>query len=627
MPTVAEVLTEAWKIHQQGDLHRARSMYEAVAQQAPKNANAWCYLGILHFDRKDFPQSETCYRRAIELQPQFPIAWSNLANTLSAQGRYDEGVEACQTALEQQPDYQTAINNLGAIYVRQNRFDDAAELFRKTLAANPDNMDAHRNLGAALIRHGNMEDAAVHSQRAVELNPRDADAHKNLGILSLLNGDFENGWREYQWRFHTGDASLPQVPQPMWQGEPLDGKSILLAGEQGLGDIVQFCRYAQILKDRGASRVVVQCQEVLHPLLATLDGCDMLLPLGEGVETDFFIPMMNVPAVLKTHTVADIPGDVGYIHPQPSRVEQWKARLEDGPFVIGVAWQGNPNHNADRQRSAPLREMAPLANTPGVQLVSLQKGHGVEQLADVADWGMIDFGSSLDSDAAFLDTAALMSCVDLVVTTDTATAHVAGAIGAPVWVALCNSPDWRWMLEREDSPWYPTMRLFRQTAPGDWASVFDAMARELKPLIAQSGKGVCRSVSIAAAPGELLDKITILKIKQQKLTGDALRNVEIELSALTKVRQRAIIERDPLPTLEAELQEVNQQLWDIEDQIRDCEREQDFGPRFIELARSVYHKNDRRAEIKRAINQLLGSQIVEEKSYAAYGDGQANDAP
>lgn len=626
MPTATEVLNEGWKIHQAGDLQRAQAMYEAVAQQAPENANAWCYLGILHFDRNDFAQSESCYRRAIKIQPTFPIAWSNLANSLSAQGRYDEGVQACHTALEQQPGYQTAMNNLGAIYVRQNRFDEAAELFRKAIAANPDNTDAHRNLGAALIRHGDLDDAAEHSQRAVELNPRDADAHKNLGILSLLNGDFESGWREYQWRFQTGDATLPKVPQPMWQGEPLADKTILLAGEQGLGDIIQFARYAQILKDLGASQVVVQCQQALHPLLEELPGCDRLLALGEAVPTDYFIPMMSVPAVLKTHRVEDIPGDVGYLVAQPERIERWRKRLDTSQFLVGVAWQGNPNHNADRQRSAPLRQFAPVAETAGVQLVSLQKGPGVEQLAGVSDWGVVDFGEALDADGAFLDTVALMRCLDLVVTTDTATAHVAGALGVPVWLALCNSPDWRWLLERDDSPWYPSMRLFRQSSPGDWSTVFGAMAGELEPWVTQSGKGVCRSVSIPAAPGELLDKITILRIKQRKLKGEPLQNVERELAALVEIRERTIVGREPLPQLESDLQRVNEALWDIEDQIRDCEREQDFGPRFIELARAVYQQNDGRAALKREINQRLGSQIVEEKSYSDYRQDTAGDS-
>ena len=620
MPTAIEVLTEAWKIHQTGQLDRALAMYEAVAHQAPGNANAWCYLGIIHFDRGDFDKSEHCYRKAIEIQPTFPVAWSNLGNTLSALQRFEEGVDSCKTALEQQPDYQTAMNNLGAIYVKLGRFGEAAQLFHRALEQNPDNTDAHRNLGAALIRHGELDGAAEHSKLAIELNPGDADAHKNLGILSLMQGDLETGWREYAWRFETGDAKLPDVPQPMWQGESLEGKSILLAAEQGLGDVIQFARYASILKEHGAHRVILQCQQTLHPLLAELPGADELISLKTPAATDYYIPMISTPSVLKTYSVEQIPGAVGYVQAEPERVERWRPRLDQDQFNVGIVWQGSPHHHADRQRSIPLRHFRRLAETPGVQLVSLQKGFGEEQLetAAVADWGVQAFGDELDADGAFLDTAALMSCLDLVVTSDTSSAHVAGALGVPVWVALCNSPDWRWMLDREDSPWYPTMRLFRCVEGGDWERVFAQIADAVSDQIRASGKGVCRSVQLPAAPGELLDKLTILRIKQQQMSGESLQNVERELQALNDVRQRAVVERPGLEELEGKLQAVNQKLWQIEDDIRECERRQEFGERFIELARSVYHQNDERAALKRKINQLLGSSLMEEKSYQDY---------
>ena len=621
MPTVTEVLTQAWQIHQSGELPRARAMYEAVIQAAPENANAWCYLGIVYYDLKDFGQSEQCYRKAVEFQPDFPIAWSNMGNTLSALERYDEAIECCQKALQQKPDYVTAMNNLGAIYVKLNRFGDAADLFRRAIEANPDSIDAHRNLGAALIRHGDLKDAAEHSERAVEINPRDADAHKNLGILYLLNGEFDAGWREYEWRFESGSAQLPALSQPRWDGQPLEGRSALLVAEQGLGDAIHFVRYAQILKEHGAGRVIVQCSTVLHALLSTAPGVDELTPL-EGVApmTDTYVPMLSAPGILKTHSVEDIPAPVPYLSIDQQRRDHWQRRLEShGPsFYIGVVWQGSPAHHADRQRSIPLMEYLPLSKIPGVRLVSLQKGFGTEQLAEVRDWNILDFGEDLDADAAFLDTAAIMQCVDLVVTSDTSAAHLAGALNVEAWLALNVSPDWRWLLETSESPWYPSMKLFRQHTAGDWKSVFDAMAAELRSRVLSTGKATCHQVSIPAAPGELLDKLTILEIKREKLSGTALENVEREWSALMEVRETQLIDREELAKLQADLKTVNTALWNIEDAIRVCEREKDFGERFIGLARSVYRQNDERAAIKRKINELLGSVIVEEKSYSEY---------
>jgi len=254
-----------------------------------------------------------------------------------------------------------------------------------------------------------------------------------------------------------------------------------------------------------------------------------------------------------------------------------------------------------------------------VTLVSLQKGPGTEQLRDVADRiAVTDLGSRLDEAAGpFMDTAAVMRNLDLVITTDTAAAHLAGALGVPVWVALPFAPDWRWLADRADSPWYPTMRLFRQERPGDWQGVFARLAEALRERVAQAPRA--QPVTVEIAPGELIDKITILEIKSARLAeADKLANVRRELAALVAVRERAVPPSDELARLTAELKAANEALWDIEDEIRRCEGGQDFGPRFIELARSVYRTNDRRAGLKRRINQLLGARFLEEKSYAKY---------
>jgi len=290
-------------------------------------------------------------------------------------------------------------------------------------------------------------------------------------------------------------------------------------------------------------------------------------------------------------------------------------------FKVGIAWQGSPKYRNDHERSVPLAHFAALARVPGVQLISLQIGPGIEQLACLAGlFPVTDLGSHLDETAGpFMDTAAVMKNLDLVVTSDTVIPHLAGALAVPVWVALPLAPDWRWLLEREDSPWYPSMRLFRQAERGNWTEVFERIAGELHKMLGSCGP---RPVLVEIAPGELLDKITILEIKREHIADAAkLRHVEVELAALQAVRQDTLAPSEPLAALTAELKAANEQLWQVEDDIRDCERRKDFGPRFIELARSVYRHNDRRAALKRRINELLGSRLIEEKAYAPYEEG------
>jgi hypothetical protein len=263
-----------------------------------------------------------------------------------------------------------------------------------------------------------------------------------------------------------------------------------------------------------------------------------------------------------------------------------------------------------------------LARVEGVRLVSLQKGAGGEQVHALAGRFPVAELPGLDEAAGpFMDTAAVVTCLDLVVCCDTALGHLAGALGTPCWLALPFAPDWRWLLGRDDSPWYPRHRLFRQDRPGDWGGVFRRIADALRERVA-GATGFPQVVTVDVSPGELLDKITILEIKSRRIADPAkLRNVAAELKALEEARRQALPQTPELAALTAELRAVNEALWEIEDDIRRCERDGDFGPRFVELARSVYRTNDRRAALKRRVNDLLGARVVEEKSYADYGDG------
>jgi hypothetical protein len=315
-------------------------------------------------------------------------------------------------------------------------------------------------------------------------------------------------------------------------------------------------------------------------------------------------------------TLETVPAGAPYLSAEPGRVEKWKARLDGLPgFKVGVVWQGNPHFSWDCWRSIPLAALAPLAAVEGVRLVSLQKGPGAEQVRELKGRFAVEELDGLDAEGgAFLDTAAVMKCLDLVVTADTAAAHLAGALGAPAWVALSATADWRWLVGREDTPWYPTLRLFRQAAIGDWGGVFLRMAGELRRLTAGRPTALPR---VPLSPGDLLDRIGILEIKVERFTDAGRRaQARAELAALREARDAAVPASDELTRLTADLKAVNEALWEVEDELRRCERGEDFGPRFVGLARSVYRRNDERAALKRRINELLGAPFGDQKEYA-----------
>jgi hypothetical protein len=361
-----------------------------------------------------------------------------------------------------------------------------------------------------------------------------------------------------------------------------------------------------------------------------------VIPEGEQPPAfEFHLPLMSVPFVRGT-TIASIPADVPYLAADPARVERWSKKLPRDTFKVGIVWQGNPNPNIDNGRSIPLRTFAPLSAIPGVRLISLQKNKGVEQLAGLpAGMNVETLGDDFDAGPdAFLDSAAVMMNLDLIVTSDTAMAHLAGALGRPVWIALKHVSDWRYMMERADTPWYPTARLFRQNRRDDWDDVFARIASELSR-VASMGKDRMQDShpvapasedvaprGVVSAPisfGELIDKIVILEIKAAKIQdAGKLVHIRNELALLTAARAVFPLSDTDIGDLKVELKWANEALWEIEDRIRDCERAQNFGPEFIALARSVYKTNDRRAAIKRQINDLAGSTIVEEKSYRRY---------
>jgi hypothetical protein len=357
------------------------------------------------------------------------------------------------------------------------RLEEAESSYHRVLELAPEYVNAHNNLGHALYEQGRYDEAGACFRRALELNPNHAEAHGNLSHLLLLKGDFEPGWREYEWRWKSRDLRPREFEQPRWDGGPLAGKTILLHAEQGLGDTIQFVRYATVVKSMGAE-VLMECPLPLKSLLTSCSGIDRLIGFGEALPAfDVHAPLLSLPGIFKT-TLETIPAKVSYLGADQSLVDSWRVKLAGvRGFRIGINWRGRVGVGSFVLRDVPLSCFAGLADLPGVRLISLQQGPGRQELEGADERvPIMDLGANIDQEhGAFMDTAAIMSNLDLVITSDTSIPHLAGALGVPVWLALPFVPDWRWQLMREDSPWYPTMRLFRQKRARDWEWVFEEM--------------------------------------------------------------------------------------------------------------------------------------------------------
>ena len=473
----------------QGKLDEAVACYRRALALKPDYAEAHSNLGLALSNQGKLDEAVACYRRALALKPDFAEAHNNLGNALKDQGKLDEAVACYRRALALHPNFAEAHNNLGLTLSAQGKLDEAVACYRRALALKPDYAEAHNNLGNALKEQGNLDEAVACYRRALALKPDYADANFNQSLLTLLTGDFERGWGEYEWRWKTKQRNFHgrYFAQPLWDGQPLAGSTILLHAEQGLGDTIQFVRYVHLVKERGG-RVVVECQPPLLPLLADCPGIDQALAQGEPLPAfEVQAPLLSLPGILGT-TLGSIPARVPYLRADPELAQSWRQKLEalDG-FKVGIVWQGNPQVKGDRQRSIPLRYYEALARVKGVRLVSLQKGPGADQLRAVdAAFPVLDLGQQLET---FRDTAAVLQNLDLLISSCTSVPHLAGALGVPVWLALPFVPDWRWLLERADSPWYPHHRLFRQSRPGDWSELFERIAGALRDLVATRAGG------------------------------------------------------------------------------------------------------------------------------------------
>ena len=572
-------------------------------------------FGKLLFGAGQFAEALVCFAAATALAPHDPDAWSSRAGALRELGRLGESLEAAKRALTLRHDFPEAAINLGNALLKLDRTEEALEAYLRASAPGPCRAKALLGQGLALRSLGRFPEAMTAFETAEGLGSREAVAGK--GCLMLTLGDFQRGLEGYEARWLKGKSLAEALGTRFetWKGPGRRGERVLVLNDHGLGDTIQFFRYLPMMAARGVDATFV-CPPRLRRLLSSKTKARFVDSPPERGEFDAQIAISSLPHAFGTR-LETIPAAVPYLSAEPHLREMWLKCIGVQGFKIGIVWQGNHNPEADRSRSLPLAALAPLAAIAGVRLISLQKGFGEEQLSELPPSLRVEtLGANFDAGRdAFVDTAAAMSCLDLVVTCDTSIAHLAGALALPVWVALKSDAEWRWLTERADSPWYPTMRVFRQTRRGVWSDVFEAMARELAQLAER--RAAPRMISTPCSLGELIDKTTILRIKAERIgEADKLANVHRELASLERLAHEDGASGTPIDLLTDKLAAVNARLWTIEDALRTCEREGDFGPRFVALARSVYCENDTRAAIKRAINRLANSALVEEKSYS-----------
>jgi tetratricopeptide (TPR) repeat protein len=464
--------------------------YEALAGLGQESAldligRAAALIGIGRFS-----EALALLDRAVALLPDEPDGHVQRGVALLNLERHPEAVDSFERALALRPDVPEVLNDLGVALTRAGRTNEALSSLIRSSALKSMNTDTLVNMGIVLKILGRHHEAARHFSKALARTPRHPAARFGFAFLHLALGEFSLGWPQYEARFEIHELGNPlrQFDFPRWDGtQPLAGQTLLVYAEQGLGDVIQFCRYVPLLVDRGAS-VVLEVMPSLKALLSSLTSTCRIIGRGEALPAaDYYSPLMSLPLAFRTR-LDTIPAGAPYLAADPVRTARWAERLQSLTGLrVGIAWQGNPaleKHIWARGRSVPLVSFEPLMRLPGISFVSLQKGRGIEQLRSVsfAD-RILDLSEDLDAGAdAFLDTAAVMSSLDLVISSDTAIAHLAGALGHPVWTALTFSPEWRWLLDRADTPWYPRMRLFRQRTDGDWAAVVQAMATALQDL-------------------------------------------------------------------------------------------------------------------------------------------------
>jgi len=531
----------------------AAQLYTQAIALRPDFYQAYFNRGLIFWQDKQFEQAERDFRKALEIAPHYDRSWLMLADTLKKQDRVKEAIKEYRDLIAAKPDNFEAYLHLARILSDEHEFETAIRLFEHALQINPyhrpcrldyantlnmvnrtqealenyyeiqteSDTNILHNIAYTLKKLGRIDEALPYYHKVIEVKPEHAEAQFGLGCTYIMLEDFIKGFAGYEWRWNRNRKPFP-VPEGLqkWDGiSDLRGKTILLQAEQGLGDSLQFIRYGRELKARGAY-VIFASQNPLMTLLSRCDYIDEVVSIHlTPPPCDLYVSLMSLPHILKTE-IDTIPLDIPYVFADEDLVQHWKQKLSgDHSFKIGICWQGNPNYSTPFLRSAvanksvQLKQFEVIHNIPGVSLYCLQKMSGEDQLNDLPEGFTIHtFGPDFDkTNGRFMDTAALMKNLDLVLTVDTSVAHLAGALGVPVWVLLPEPADWRWMLRPTDTPWYPNMRLFRQPSIGDWDSVFEVVAQALKDKIKShlrsssypsTGSGPCSGQAAQSSSGD-----------------------------------------------------------------------------------------------------------------------------
>ncbi len=502
----------------QGRFQDAIVAAKCAVDLLPQDAAAHAILGISLQNAGLLAESDEIYQKALKINPGFFEVHCNRGNVLKMMGRSSEAEDSYRKALNIRPDSAEVNYNLGTLLLDSARFpeaesclrisvqcdttntdaivklgyalfmsghiDDAVKCYRMRLAINDESDEAHADLAACLHKQGQLEEARKHYVSAIKINPDNARARFNFSDLLLLSGDMHDGWSEYEYRLWLPELQetanvVSTLSMQRWNGTDVSGKTIFVYGEQGFGDCIQFLRYIYLLACSGANVILAVPAELLNLVRPLVDKgviSQVFHQAEQMPNLDVHIPLLSLPKAFGT-TLENIPHDVPYIYPDLSLVETWLKRLQDAKGLrIGLVWSGRPSHGNDRNRSLPLSAFAPLAAITGVSFVSVQKGPAASQVAD-SQFPILHLGDEIQD---FSDTAAILANLDLLITVDTSVAHLGGAMGIPTWILLPFVPDWRWLLDREDSPWYPTVRLFRQKSIGDWPEVIGRVVEALR---------------------------------------------------------------------------------------------------------------------------------------------------
>lgn len=450
--------------------------------KAGPSAESYYILGSFLQEKGIFDEAVQCYQKAIAVNPNFTDAHFNLGVAYQQLGQHDKAELCYRQVIALNPDHSKAYLNLGIAFKEQGLYDEASAALKNALRIKPDYAMAYYNLGNVHLAKGQYNEAMEYYKKTISIDEEYAEAHWNIALLNLLSGNFKEGWQGYEWRWKLGDLAVkPKFDKPQWDGSDINGKTILIYTEQGFGDTIQFIRYIPLIANRGA-KVIVECEKELIALLQNIEGVYNILQKGSSLpEFDFHCPLLSLPLIFKT-TVENIPSQIPYLKVDLELSKKWQDKiLNNSKLNVGLTWAGNPELRRDYNRSCTFETFSQLLKIPDINFYSLQKGDSSYQiLINLEGLNILDYTEEFND---FADTAGFIENLDLVISVDTAVAHLAGALGKTVWTLLPFVPDWRWMLDREDSPWYPTMRLFRQPSIGDWKSVIERVEEELRKFI------------------------------------------------------------------------------------------------------------------------------------------------